>query len=1072
MERRSDIPAAGSRCRPGSWTLTLLWMGLLALLVGCSEAADPLDARALRRHFPEQAGAILEGPFAFTLAGDAFEALGPLDVPAGLPGAAAPRPRFPRDGGALRFPLPDGSEVLVRELDALGEAEAEEGAVVYPRRGGASFWAALEDGYEEWLLLEPGAVRRDAPVATWQVDGAALRQEGDAVEVADARGAPQVRVTAPEAYGADGRPVGVRLAAEGDRIALWVDAEGETVLVDPRWKRTRAMNEARVWHTATPLEDGRVLVVGGRGVDAELASAEVFDPASSVWLPIGPMGSSRAFHAATRLKDGRVLVTGGTHFHDVLDEDLASAEVFDPASGTWSPVGSMLTARGRHTATLLNDGRVLLAGGSYHHDDVDEKLASAELFDPVSGAWSPVRSMLAARAEHTATLLDDGRVLVAGGYTQGGEKVASAELFDPASGTWLALDPMLIPHAQHTATLLKDGRVLVAGGNTRAQEAPESAEVFDPASQAWQPAGPMITGRAGHTATLLGDGRVLLAGGLSIGSQLESAEVFDPAVGPFDPLGSASVAFRAVEPMRGVRQSHAAAPLPDGRVLVAGGDTGGGGQLDTVEVFDPESSTWLPLGPMIAPRSRHAAARLQDGRVLVAGGRRHDADVAQDGAELFDPVSDTWRSTGSMHTGRTDPTATLLVDGRVLVVGGLDPSGEHGDAEVFDPASGAWSAAGPMRVARTEHTATRLPDGRVLVAGGDARSETAGLFGPVDHVEIFDPGSSTWEPAAPMLVRRQRHSATLLRDGRVLVAGGIGVTGDLDSAEVFDPESGQWLPVAPMLAVRAQHVEALLPDGRVLVAGGYGGARYLDSAEVFDPALGTWLPLGPMRTARRFHSAALLPDGRVLVAGGWGYQLVAGEQYLDSAEVFDPASGTWLPLGPMLTTRSSHTATALLDGRVLVAGGDGFERRPGAEVFRPMPDGSICTSTVECQSGFCADSVCCDQPCNIYLCEACSDHRGATADGVCTSLHPDYAPYTCSPQTGQPTSPCETVHDCVDGFVCEAGGACIPPPNGGYLDKGGCRLSAPAAAPAATGQLELGLLGLAAASAALRRRRR
>ncbi|WP_437927350.1 kelch repeat-containing protein [Sorangium sp. So ce291] len=1064
MDRGSDIPAAGSTHRPGSWTLALLWSGLLALLLGCSEAAEPLDARALRRQFPEQAGAILEGPFAFALAGDSFEALRPLDPPeppAGVPGEAAPRPRFPRGGGALRFPLPDGSEALVRELGALGEAVAVEGAVTYPRQGGTSFWTALEDGYEEWLLLEPRAVRRDAPVATWEVDGAALRQAGDAVEVADARGAPQIRVTAPEAYGADGRPVGARLVAQGERIELWVEAEGETVLVDPRWKRKRAMHEVRFLHTATPLEDGRVLVVGGLGFDASLASAEAFDPASGVWLRTGTMGTPRAWHTGTLLKDGRVLVTGGFYEHDEMVEHLASAEVLDPASGTWSPVGSMLAVRGKHTATRLKDGRVLVAGGSYDHDGVDEKLASAELFDPVSGTWSRCRPMLTARAEHTATLLDDGRVLVAGGYTQRDETLASAELFDPTSGTWRALDPMHIPRDQHTATLLKDGRVLLAGGNTRAQEAPESAEVFDPASEVWQPAGPMTKGRTRHTATLLGDGTVLLVGGHDIGSPLESAEVFDPASG----------AWRAVEPMRGVRQSHAAAPLPDGRVLVAGGNDGGRGLLDTVEVFDPESSTWLPVGPMITPRSEHAAARLPDGRVLVAGGRLHEADVTWNGAELFDPASDTWRSTGSMHTGRRKPTATLLVDGRVLVVGGLDPSGEPGDAEVFEPASDTWSASGPMRFARTEHTATRLPDGRVLVAGGEARSGMPTLFQTLDHVEIFDPGSSTWEPAAPMLTVRQRHSATLLQDGRVLVAGGIGATGELDSAEVFVPESGQWLPVAPMLTVRTRHVEALLPDGRVLVAGGFAGARELDSAEVFVPESGQWLPLGPMRAARDSHTATLLPDGRVLVAGG--YQFDVGDHYLDSAEVFDPASGTWLPLGPMLTPRQLHTATALLDGRVLMAGGFSFDRESDAEVFRPMPAGSVCTSDVECQRGFCADNVCCDQRCSLYLCEACSEYRGASADGACTSLHPDYAPYTCSPQTGQPTSPCETVHDCVDGYVCDDAGECVPPPpDGGYLDKGGCRLSALAAAPAAPGPLELGLLGLAAACTALRRRRR
>ncbi|HTN90057.1 MAG TPA: hypothetical protein VL242_40565, partial [Sorangium sp.] len=139
---------------------------MLALLLGCSEAADPLDARALGRQFPEQADAILRGPFAFTLAGDAFESLRTVDALVGLSGETGLRSRFPPGGdGAVRFPLPDGSEVEVRELGVLGKAAVAENAISYARRGGTSFWTALDDGYEEWLLVEASAVRRDAPVA-------------------------------------------------------------------------------------------------------------------------------------------------------------------------------------------------------------------------------------------------------------------------------------------------------------------------------------------------------------------------------------------------------------------------------------------------------------------------------------------------------------------------------------------------------------------------------------------------------------------------------------------------------------------------------------------------------------------------------------------------------------------------------------------------------------------------------------------------------------------------------------------------------------------------------------------
>ncbi|WP_437310592.1 Kelch repeat-containing protein [Sorangium sp. So ce388] len=336
---------------------------MLALLLGCSEAADPLDARSLRRQFPEQADAILQGPSAFTLAGDAFESLRTVGALVGRSGETGPRSRFPRRGdGAVRFPLPDGSEVEVRELGAQGEAAVAENAMAYARRGGTSFWTALDDGYEEWLLLEASAVRRDAPVATWQVDGAVLRQQSEAVELSDARGALQMRVTAPEAYTAGGRPVGARLVAQGARIELWVDAEGETVLVDPRWHLKRKMSTARSGHAATQLADGRVLVAGGLLYGDILDSAEVFDPARGTWTGVGPMLTARSGHTATPLMDGRVLIAGGDHFGGLLD----SAEMFDPTSNRWIDVAPMQTVRNWHSATLLPDGRVLVAGG-YHH---------------------------------------------------------------------------------------------------------------------------------------------------------------------------------------------------------------------------------------------------------------------------------------------------------------------------------------------------------------------------------------------------------------------------------------------------------------------------------------------------------------------------------------------------------------------------------------------------------------------------------------------------------------------------------------------------------------------------------
>ncbi|AUX48517.1 uncharacterized protein SOCE26_100550 [Sorangium cellulosum] len=1061
---------------PGWWALWFVWAGLLGALCGCSEAADRLDARALRRQFPEQAAAILDGQRAFTAAGDGFEAARPLDAEDETPGADRLAPRFPRDGaGAVRFALADGAEVAVRELDAAGEAEVADNAVTYTRRGGTSFWTALSDGYEEWLLLEASAVVRDAPVAVWEVQGAALRQQGEAVELADARGAAQLRVTAPEAYAAGGRPVGARLVARGERLELWVEAEGETVLVDPRWKPKQSMSVARFTHAAALLPDGRVLVTGGRPEPGLFHdSAEVFDLDSGTWSPAERMSIVRAAHTATALLDGggRVLVAGGEGSQGVF----ASAEVFDPDLGEWQPVGDMDTGRSSHTATLLNDGRVLLVGGQ---DSSGQPIGSAEVFDPASGTWVLIEDPRAARFWHTATLLEDGRVLVAGGEIADGQS-ASAGLFDPESDTWSDAEPMTAHRRAHSATLLPDGRVLVAGGYTSEGGSSSSAEAFDPVSGNWEPIEPLSDARFGHTATLLEDGRVLAVGGYEMPLPtesyiaLDSAEVFDPEFGSWLPLA----------PMQTAHAEHTATLLKGGQVLVAGGL--GHGVIENAEVFDPTSSTWLPLERLHVARKWHTATLLDDKRVLVAGGFNDEGkseitDLVS--AEVFDPGSNAWQPVGSMSVARAEQTATLLDDGRVLVAGGTvhgaDRTTQTASAEVFDPASGAWQPVEDMHADRTLHTATRMNNRRVLVAGGLRRELGAGNVVLTEHlasVEAFDPDTGSWDPVAPMSVARAFPTATLLRDGRVLLAGGFNDEGATASVEVFDSDTDSWRSLEPMITARSRHAATLLNDGRVLVAGGYNAAGVIDSAEVLDPDSGRWLPVASLRAARVWHSMTLLPDGIVLAVGG--ADITGWTLQPHSVEAFDPAAGTWASVDSMLNARFAHTATLLDDGGVLVAGGGATTgdiyhnvELDRVEVFRKMPNGGGCTTAAECQSGFCTDGVCCDQRCDVYLCEACSQARGASVDGVCTPIHPEYEPYACSPRTGEPTSPCETVSDCADGYVCNGHGDCVPPPpDGGYVDLGGCHL-ATSAAPAPRGPVELGLLMLTAVSAALRRRR-
>ena len=348
------------------------------------------------------------------------------------------------------------------------------------------------------------------------------------------------------------------------------------------------MNSPRSGHTATRLNDGRVLISGGSpgqapgGRTIELATSELFDPASKSFAQSATMATSRFGHSAVRLLDGRVLVMGGTSFcNTVFCSQTATAEIFDPATESFTSPGSMLSARTGFSATLLQDGRVLVAGGFSHLCPglFSCYLSSAELFDPASGTFSSTGSMTMPRSNATATELNNGMVLIAGGQDNSGP-LSTLEVFDPAKGIFTLAGNMLTPRRLHSAVALSNGDVLLAGGNGDSSTL-ASTEVFETSANQSTAAGSMTTPRANHTATLLNNGEILFAGGESdtqlfpdSGSILASAELFDPGSGQFAATASMNVA----------RTGHTATLLSDGSVLVAGG-RGAAGILADAEVF-------------------------------------------------------------------------------------------------------------------------------------------------------------------------------------------------------------------------------------------------------------------------------------------------------------------------------------------------------------------------------------------------------------------------------------------------------------------------------------------------------
>jgi Galactose oxidase, central domain len=404
------------------------------------------------------------------------------------------------------------------------------------------------------------------------------------------------------------------------------------------------------------------------------------------------------------------------------------------------PANSTLTnGKGTFSGTLKTDGNQTITATDSAAASITGTSTSIHVLAPASG-FTPTGSMQA-REDHTATLLKDGRVLVVGGMHWAAvnpcfygtrcfqlHAIASAEIFDPATGAFTPTGEISVARVFHTATLLGDGRVLVTGGDDRYTNKYDTAEIFDPSTGAFTLTGNMLYARSGHTATLLNDGKVLLAGGDSTTGSTSTAELFDPATAQFTPTGTMTVS----------RFFHTATLLTDGRVLLAGGQTGG--PTATAELYDPLTGTFKATGNMTVNRIAHRATLLKSGAVLLTGGGSPVAITAT--AELFDPATGTFAPTGSMTTARQSHTATILPNSKVLVIGGIDKNGTVANthylatAEMYDPASGTFTAAGNMEIERSDHAAILLLNGEVLITGG-IDADNAEYLNSLGSAELF-----------------------------------------------------------------------------------------------------------------------------------------------------------------------------------------------------------------------------------------------------------------------------------------------------------------------------------------------
>ena len=658
--------------------------------------------------------------------------------------------------------------------------------------------------------------------------------------------------------------------------------------------------------------------------------------APETWSATGTMGTSRRHATITQLPNGKTLVVGGvsTSGTDLSCNSnpscfLSTAELYDPIAGTWAPTGSLTTgARALHTATLLANGKVLIAGGY----NGTSSLASAELYDPATSLFSATidtvllttTTMIAIRSQHTATLLDNGKVLIAGGFGAS-DAVNTAELYDPAAGTFTATTGFMAQARNtHTATRLPSGKVLVAGGYTNAG-ALASAELYDPTvlpNGTFSATGGLSQPRGSHRATFLTNGKVLVSGGNN-GGPLSSTEIYDPNSG----IG----AFGAGPSLSQARQWHNSALLPNGKVLIAAGNNNAAGHWDvqtnflsSAELYDPVTNAIASTGTMTTARSAASRQVLWTGRDLVAGGGTNTAETY---CPAMPGIAEQWTKTGKLNTARTGHQSTVLDNGNVLFTGGTDLAGGvastvFASAELYDYTSGTFSAAGNMNTPRHQHRDLLLPSGKILITGG----RSAVSSNTLNTSELYDPVAGTFSVTGGTgLQTRRLHRLTILATGDVLVTGGLGAGSiSLNTARLYHYTIPSFTgTLTPMTTPRDRHSATRLFDGRVLIVGGrnFNGTTttVLPSAEIYNPVTNSFSAagIGSLTTARQSHRADRLPNGKVLITGG----IDSAGNAIASAELFDPATGTFSPAGGLTTVRESNRGTLLDNGKVLFNGG-------------------------------------------------------------------------------------------------------------------------------------------------------
>ena len=708
---------------------------------------------------------------------------------------------------------------------------------------------------------------------------------------------------------------------------------------------------SRINHTATFLESGKILVVGGESNDGGISSLEIYDSENGSWVNGQSLPNPRFGHTANLIGRESVLIAGG----EDGENPTASTVIYNANADMWTPSLDMLQPRTKHASSILTDGRVIVVGGT----NSSGTLSSSEIYDPVLQHWTSSGESLLPRIGHSVTALRNGMLLVVGGQIpieksnqnsfllceNSDEAVPSVgvtsgydcedgaatvtEIYDPTNDSWKKSSPLLTPRWGHTATLLDDGRVLVAGGKNNYLSAIES-EIFDPNTETWVSAGQMSYERTGHTASLLSDGRVLIAGGFTY-VPISYAEIYDVGKG-----------WVKTENLMGPRHMHSAVPLNDGQVLIIAGKAGLFTNLTRVELYDSDSGSWSIKGKMPVALWGHTAIPLDCENVLIVGGKRNDGS-SYNLAYLFDATTGGYQTTGKMNVPRFGHSATKISDEAVVVAGGhLNPSFQSDSVEILKlDTSGSyeWVLAKPMPIPLERHSAIYIGGGRLFLTGGWNGSSAA------SDTWIFDFNNNLWDVGPPMKDARWGHSMVWLDDKTVLISGGVGDDGlPLSSVEKYDSVNSSIELVSSMQETRSGHRLLKDKNGDVYAIGGYGSeGTSLPSFEKYRVNSNQWNKLPDMSEARSGHSAIILKDENILITGGTkDYNTPSG-----TAELFDMESEQWKSAGSMREARMGHVSYQFdsksgfncpdfnTHGEVFIMGGYGLSVMDSVEVYRP-----------------------------------------------------------------------------------------------------------------------------------------